>query len=48
MASRIGQRSEREATIVIWDGLLKRGYARRQVEAVMGGKLCRVYRDVIG
>lgn len=33
---------------VIWDGLVARGLAARDVERVMGTNLLRLYRDVIG
>lgn len=33
---------------VVWDGLVKRGLATRDVERVMGGNVYRLYRDVMG
>ncbi len=33
---------------VVWDGLVKRGLAARDVELVMGGNLLRLYREVLG
>lgn len=33
---------------VVWDGLVKRGYGREDVERIMGGNLLRLYREVIG
>jgi membrane dipeptidase len=33
---------------VVWDGLVERGLAPREVELVMGGNLLRLYREVIG
>ena len=33
---------------VVWDGLVKRGLATRDVERVMGLNLHRLYREVVG
>ena len=33
---------------VVYDGLVKRGLASRDVERILGGNLLRLYRDVIG
>ncbi len=33
---------------VVWDGLVKRGLATRDVEKVMGGNVYRLYREVVG
>ncbi len=33
---------------VVWNGLVRRGYAAADVERIMGGNLYRVYGDVIG
>lgn len=33
---------------VVWDGLVKRGYSKGDVERIMGGNLLRLYREVLG
>lgn len=33
---------------VVWDGLVRRGYAARDVERIMGENVYRVYREVVG